>query len=52
MDPRKGCIDPFTPMLAVKSTSKRLSFGSDFANEKRIAIVAFKAFIEAVYVLR
>lgn len=52
MDSGKGCTDPFTPMLAVKTTSRKLSFGSDFANEKRIAIVAFKLLIETRDVLR
>jgi phage FluMu gp28-like protein len=52
MDSRKGCTEPFTPMLAVKTTSRKLSFGSDFANEKKIAIVGFKLFIETRDVLR
>lgn len=45
MDSRKGHIESFTPMLAVKTTSRKPSFGSDFDNEKRIAMVTFKAFI-------
>lgn len=39
-------------MLAVKTASRKLSFGSDFANEKRIAIATFKLFIETRDVLR
>jgi hypothetical protein len=43
-DYRKDGAEVLTPILAVKTTNRKPSFGSDFENEKT-AIVASKAVI-------